>query len=110
MIAVDSSFQVMRTKPYLIKNSQQDPARSCRGVSINRAVTSVRQLSPEWGMRQIQGQFPRLKGLLPYEEMGERKSHCKPSGLVNQPNTELIHQQDRRILLLQSGPSSRDRR
>ena len=70
-IVVDSAFQVVKTKQFLIKSSQQDP-ESYRGVSINRAATSVRQLS-EWGMRQIQGQFPRLKDPLPYEEFGERK-------------------------------------
>ena len=39
---------------------------------INRQATSVRQLS-EWGMRCLQGLFPRMKDKFRYEENGERK-------------------------------------
>ena len=39
---------------------------------VNRQATSVRQLS-EWGMRALQGSFPRLKDRLLYEERGERR-------------------------------------
>jgi hypothetical protein len=38
--------------------------------AIHRQATSVRQLS-EWGMRGLQGSFPRLKDRLLYEERGE---------------------------------------
>lgn len=40
--------------------------------AIHRQATSVRQLS-EWGMRGLQGSFPRLKDRLMYEERGERR-------------------------------------
>ena len=43
-----------------------------RGVQVNRAATSVRQLS-EHGMRMIQGQFPRLKDRMEFEQYGDRK-------------------------------------
>ena len=39
---------------------------------MDRDATSVRQLS-EWGMRGLQGSFPRLKDRIKYEEKGERK-------------------------------------
>ena len=43
----------------------------CFFLRLNREATSVRQLS-EWGMQMIQGQFPRLKDALMYEEKGDR--------------------------------------
>ena len=76
-VVVDSAFKVLDS-PSLIKSSQQDPIKKKGGANaqhdllVNRAATSVRQLS-EWGMRMIQGQFPRLKEPLAYEEQGERK-------------------------------------
>ena len=59
-VVVDSAFKI-GTKEYLIKSSQEDPLDE-RLLLINRQATSIRQLS-EWGMRMIQGSFPRLKGI-----------------------------------------------
>jgi len=71
-VVVDSAFHVSGNE-FLIQGAQQDPLGDGKsGVSLNRAATSVRQLS-EWGMRMIQGQFPRLKDRMSYEEFGERK-------------------------------------
>ena len=71
-VVVDSEFKISRgAGEYLIKSSQQDPLDT-RALVINRQATSVRQLS-EWGMRMIDGQFPRMKDPLKYEENGERK-------------------------------------
>jgi hypothetical protein len=70
-VVVDSAFK-LENKRYLLKSSQHDPIGLPLQVSINRAATSVRQLS-EWGMRMIQAQFPRLKDPLLYEENGERR-------------------------------------
>ena len=69
-IVVDSAFK-LATKPYLIRSDQIDPT-NVHGVALNRAATSVRQLS-EHGMRMIQAQFPRLTDPFRYEEHGERK-------------------------------------
>ena len=69
-VVVDSAFN-LSNKRYLIKSSQQDPFTP-DGVVLNRDATSLRQLS-EWGMRMIQGSFPRLKDKMPYEEFGERR-------------------------------------
>ena len=63
-VVVGSAFR-LSNKDYMIQSSQQDPMGGIRGVIVNKAATSVRQLS-EHGMRMLQGQFPRLKdGLLP---------------------------------------------
>ena len=72
-VVVNSSFKISG-KPYLIQSSQDDPTDTgAPGVKLNRAATSVQQLS-EHGMRMIQGQFPRLlKDPMLYEEFGERK-------------------------------------
>ena len=70
-IVVDSAFK-LENKQFLLRSSQQDPIGAAEGVSLNRAATSVRQLS-EWGMRMIQAQFPRLKEPLRFEEKGERR-------------------------------------
>ena len=71
-VVVDSAFN-LSGKPYLIQSSQDDPANAgARGVLMNRAATSVRQLS-EHGMRMMQGQFPWLKDPMILEEFGERR-------------------------------------
>ena len=68
-IVVDSAFNLSNAD-YLIKSSQQDPLTP-HLLLQNRQATSIRQLS-EWGMRMIQGSFPRLKDSLYYEERGDR--------------------------------------
>mmetsp|Transcript_21055 Transcript_21055/g.58541 ORF Transcript_21055/g.58541 Transcript_21055/m.58541 type:complete len:322 (-) Transcript_21055:28-993(-) len=78
-VVVDSAFN-LSAKDFLIKSSQLDPP-SEEGVVLNRAVTSVCQLS-EWGMRQIQGGFPRVKDLFFLEELGERKIILHPMVLL----------------------------
>ena len=69
-VAVDSAFN-LKDVEYLIKISQKDPIGDSHGVLLNWAATSVWQLS-EHGMQMIQGQFPRLKTPMIYEDFGER--------------------------------------
>ncbi len=69
-VVVDSAFNTV-SAPYLIKSAQTDPMNEY-GLRLNRQATSIRQLS-EWGMRMIQGSFPRLKESLCYEEKGDRR-------------------------------------
>ena len=45
--------------------------RDVLAVAISSEATSFRQCS-EWGMRAVQGTFPRIKDFLYYEEEGER--------------------------------------
>lgn len=59
---------------YLIKSAQSPEVDAdASDILINREATSVRQFS-EWGMRGLQGSFPRLKDTLAYEERGERST------------------------------------
>ena len=71
-VVVDSAFSLAQ-KDFMIKSMQQDPLRGGkRGTKLNEVATSVRQLS-EWGMRMIQGSFPRLKDNMILEDFGDRK-------------------------------------
>jgi hypothetical protein len=78
-VVVDSAFG-LQSRDYLIKSAQkQDPspdgataAEARSAVVLNQQATSLRQLS-EWGMRLIQGQFPRMKDNCRLEEFGERQ-------------------------------------
>ena len=67
---VDSAFN-LANENNLVKSSQRDP-NDTHGITVNRKATSVQQLS-EWGMRMIQGSFPRLKDKLHYKEFNERE-------------------------------------
>ena len=77
-VVVDSAFD-LTSADHLVQSAQSDPVirgatcgESCQAKRLNDQATSLRQLS-EHGMRMIQGQFPRLKDHLQYEEVGERK-------------------------------------
>ena len=70
-VVVDSAFD-MSGSPCLTKSAQIDPIKTAAGLSLNGEASSLRQLS-EWGMRMIQGQFPRMKEPIAHEEMGERR-------------------------------------
>ena len=70
-VVVDSALKIGRgAGEFPIKSSQRD-LLDARTLVINRQATSVCQLS-EWGMRMIEGQFPRVKDPLIFEECGER--------------------------------------
>ena len=56
---VDSAFSKKRC-PFLIKSGKRKPGETLLQTTIRRQATSLRQ-SAEWGMRAIQGSFPRLK-------------------------------------------------
>jgi len=73
-IVVDSAF-ASDGRPSLYKSHQNNFDRrgnQRQNPILHRQATSVRQLS-EWGMRGLQGSFPRLKDRLKYEERGERR-------------------------------------
>ena len=55
--------------PASLRNDVHEAALTSSSYFYEHAV---RQLS-EWGMRMIQGQFPRVKDKLRFEEWGERK-------------------------------------
>lgn len=71
-VVVDSAF-CRGSYPFLIKSAQDDRSvNSLEEVARLRQATSVRQAA-EWGMRALQGSFPRLKDRFIYETNGERK-------------------------------------
>jgi hypothetical protein len=74
-IVVDSAFSQLQSESRYKSHQNNINARNGnvrQDSTINRQATSVRQLS-EWGMRGLQGSFPRLKDHFIYEENGERK-------------------------------------
>ena len=73
-VVVDSAFS-KDNRPSLVKSHQNimDRFGNIReNGNVFRDATSVCQMA-EWGMRGLQGSFPRLKDRLLYEERGERK-------------------------------------
>eukprot|EP00171_Calliarthron_tuberculosum_P022248 IDg22248t1 len=69
---VDSAFAKGRY-PFVLKSAQDETsAEGAAEVIKLRQATSARQAS-EWGMRALQGSFPRIKDQFIYEERGERK-------------------------------------
>ena len=69
-VVVDLAFKIADME-YVIRSSKIDP-ENAKELLINRDATSVRQLS-KWGVRMIQGKFPRIKDPIQYEEKGDRK-------------------------------------
>eukprot|EP00536_Pseudo-nitzschia_multiseries_P003564 jgi/Psemu1/8106/gm1.8106_g len=91
-VVVDSIFK-LSTNNHLLRSSQYDPLTApveipkgtpieeatamkqravCKAIAVNRTATNVGQMS-EWGMRQIQGGFPRLKDNMLLEETRYRR-------------------------------------
>ena len=71
-VVVDSAFASGMHKS-LIKSAQSTlRAKTKREVRIINEATQMRQ-SSEWGMRSLQGSFPRLKDRILYEEKGDRR-------------------------------------
>lgn len=69
---VDSAFS-SGSYPFLIQSGDEATKNASTAEELRLAAqgTSARQ-SAEWGMRALQGTFPRLKARLYYEERGER--------------------------------------
>jgi DDE superfamily endonuclease len=73
----DSAFAAGRY-PCLIKSAQRMKQGNMTDeefnhkVEVNKQATSMRQ-SAEWGMRALQGSFPRITERFIYEEKGERR-------------------------------------
>ncbi len=68
---VDSAFSKKRC-PFMIKSGKCKPGKMPMQSTIRRQATSLRQ-SAEWGMRAIQGSYPRLKDQLLFSEMTENQ-------------------------------------
>lgn len=73
-VVVDSAFASTDSEA-LIKSHQNifdNQGNVLQNPSLNQQATSLRQMA-EWGMRALQGSFPRLRDRLIYENRGERK-------------------------------------
>ena len=92
---VDSAFGGVQ-RPYLIKSSQDDlfsdlPTQQERNEDVQRKrqATSMRQAA-EWGMRMLQGSFPRLKDRFVFENRGERRIALKSFILLFNLRSRLV--------------------
>ena len=70
--AVDSAFCASRGEWMIKSVSDITMVSDRRAASLIEAAMSLRQTS-EWGMRGLQGSFPRLKDRFTIEDFGERK-------------------------------------
>jgi len=68
---VDDSAFTSRRYPFIIKSARTLQSATNYEISLNEDATSLRQ-SAEWGIRGLQGSFPRLTEDIVYEEDGER--------------------------------------
>ena len=76
IVVMDSAFSKL-TYPFIIKSGQELPVHTtAQEITITSQATSCRQAA-EWGMRALQGSFPRLKDWFYYEENGERRVMLK---------------------------------
>jgi len=66
---VDSAFSKKRC-PFLIKSGQAKLGETLAASTLWQQATSLRQ-SAEWGMRAVQGSFPRLKDKMLFSERME---------------------------------------
>ena len=68
---VDAAFLAKRST-YLVKTNNDITTATRQQIRERTAEISCRQLS-EWGMRSLQGSFPRIRERFDYKEMGKRK-------------------------------------
>jgi DDE superfamily endonuclease len=102
-VIMDSAFCASEYE-FITKSSQNFEAihfNSMEMMAINSAATSMRQAA-EWGMRALEGSFPRLQDTFPYEDgPGERLEtlqmimllynfRCKNVGLNQLRNTFVV--------------------
>jgi DDE superfamily endonuclease len=86
---VDSAFSAA-TNAFMIKSSENVlRAQNPEQVLQQQEATSLRQAA-EWGMRAIQGSFPRLKDRIHYETNGERKVFLQLLPLLYNYRTNLV--------------------
>ena len=71
-VAVDSAFASQQSDSMIKSGQSVAFAEGSWHVLVANEATSLRQTA-EWGMRALQGSFPRLKERFVYEERGERR-------------------------------------
>jgi hypothetical protein len=70
-VVVDSAFRLANNN-FIIKTGQNVPVGNQQVVVRARDATYIRH-SSEWGMRQFQASFPRMKDEFRLETQGERR-------------------------------------
>ncbi len=70
-VVVDSAFR-LANNDFIIKSGQNVPLGNLQVVVRARDTTSIHQ-SSEWGMKQFQSSFPRVKDEFRLETQGERR-------------------------------------
>ena len=85
---LDSAFAAANND-YLIRSSQNvNTAKSALELAEMNQATSLRQTA-EWGMRQVQGAFPRLTDKIKFERNGEHKIYLLLACLLYNMRLEL---------------------
>jgi hypothetical protein len=78
---MDSAF-CSKSNNFVIKSiANVHDCDGARQLRFQREATSMRQAA-EWGMRALQGSFPRLKSPIRYEEFGERRQILETAVLL----------------------------
>ena len=86
---LDSAF-ASTNADYLIRSAQNyHKAKNAAELVQLREATAMRQAA-EWGMRAIQGSFPRLKDTIKFERNGERKIILRLAVLLYNYRLEVV--------------------
>ena len=70
------------------KENEQGPQTSS-DQRYEAQLKSARQAA-EWGMRQLQGAFPRLKARFPWEERGHRRIVMRMISALNNARARIV--------------------
>lgn len=63
--------------------------QNAQELGFEQQLTSARQPA-EWGMRAMQGGFPRLKARFPYEERGHRRIVMRMISALHNARTRMV--------------------
>ncbi len=86
---VDSAFSKKHC-PFLIKSSNHKPGETALETMICRQATSFHQ-SAKWGMRAVEGSFPRLKDkLLILDTIEDRKNYLHAITMLHNFHTHQV--------------------
>ena len=88
-VCVDSAFQAQDADYLILSAEDLTKCKSAQEITEKVQATSLRQAA-EWGMRAIQGSFPRLKDQIRYEEYGERRLTLKLLVLLYNFRLEMV--------------------
>ena len=88
-VCVDSAFAANACDYLVLSAEDVTVCKNAEEVRQKVQATQLRQ-SAEWGMRAIQGAFPKMKDPIKYEEDGERRLILKLLPLLYNMRLELV--------------------